>query len=220
MNALRRHFKRPHRILFGVSYRVSALITRRGIDRFVQLQLAGQSGVVLNLGSGQRRFAHKEVALDIVPRPDVDVIGDAHALPFASHTFEACALIEVLEHLRDPYVAVGEIRRVLRDGGRLVLTTRFLFPIHDAPHDYFRYTEFGLRELLRDWAFVEVHPQHDWYSTFVALFVRLINEDHWSARLLAPVIVAVGVALMLFQPLLRLLPFRGFTSGYFVVAER
>src|SRR5262249_32402332 len=71
-------------------------------------------------------------------------------LPFADATFERVLCVEVLEHLHDPALAVAEMRRVLAPGGLLLLTTRFAYPLHDEPHDYFRYTVHGLRHLFRD----------------------------------------------------------------------
>jgi SAM-dependent methyltransferase len=55
--------------------------------------------------------------------------------------------IEVLEHIPQPQRMLGEACRVLRDDGRLILTTPFMFGEHDY-HDYFRYTPRGMAELL------------------------------------------------------------------------
>ncbi len=55
-----------------------------------------------------------------------------------------CDALEVLEHLCKHQEALGEIARVLRPNGRLLLTVPFLYPVHDAPHDYQRLTAYGL----------------------------------------------------------------------------
>ena len=77
-----------------------------------------------------------------------DVFSSAEALPFADETFDAVACFEVLEHVENPALAVGEAVRVLRPGGIYVLSTPFLYPLHDTPRDFRRYTPFGLRRLL------------------------------------------------------------------------
>lgn len=73
-----------------------------------------------------------------------DVFADAAQLPLPDNAFEAVACLEVLEHVRDPGKVVAEIARVLRPGGRVWISMPFLYPLHDAPHDYQRYTEYGL----------------------------------------------------------------------------
>jgi SAM-dependent methyltransferase len=69
------------------------------------------------------------------------------SLPFRSDTFDAVLSSDVVEHLTDSALAVREIRRILKPGGVLLLNTPFLYPVHEAPHDYVRYTRFGLASL-------------------------------------------------------------------------
>ena len=80
---------------------------------------------------------------------------------------------EVLEHLPEPQKAIDEMFRVLKPGGQLLLTTRFLFPIHDAPHDYFRYTKYGLRHLLRRFDILELQEETDAVGSLAVLLQRL-----------------------------------------------
>jgi SAM-dependent methyltransferase len=63
-------------------------------------------------------------ALEARERTGADmVVADAHWLPFAADAFDAVTLWDVVEHLPDPHQAVAEVCRVLRPGGRLVLST-------------------------------------------------------------------------------------------------
>lgn len=77
-----------------------------------------------------------------------DAYADAIALPLTDASVDAVVLLEVLEHLPAPDQALAEIARVLRPGGRLLLTMPFLYPLHDAPHDFQRYTTHGLEAAL------------------------------------------------------------------------
>jgi len=82
-------------------------------------------------------------------KSDVDVWGDGHSLPFLDRSFDVVLLLDVLEHVRNDDLVVEEIERVLKPEGRLVLQVPFLYPVHDYPHDYRRYTGEGLKLLLR-----------------------------------------------------------------------
>jgi SAM-dependent methyltransferase len=72
-----------------------------------------------------------------------DVFGDAGRLPFAGGAFDGIVCLEVLEHVSDPDAALAEIARVLKRGGRALVSMPFLYPVHDAPHDYQRWTNHG-----------------------------------------------------------------------------
>jgi SAM-dependent methyltransferase len=74
-------------------------------------------------------------------------------LPFVDGAFDTIVLSDVLEHLAEPGFLWGEMARVLAAGGHLVLNTPFLYGIHESPHDYARFTEFGLRRFARQAGF-------------------------------------------------------------------
>lgn len=76
-----------------------------------------------------------------------DVYGDGHYLPFKNKSVDYVLLLDVLEHLSDTDQVMVEIRRILKDNGSVIIQTPFLYPIHDAPRDFYRWTVHGLREL-------------------------------------------------------------------------
>jgi SAM-dependent methyltransferase len=108
---------------------------------------------VLDIGGGfrDRRVFLKTlgsvIVLDRKKGPTIDIVGNAQNLPFTDNSFDVVALFMVLEHLEDPKVALGEIARVLKPKGVLLLTTVQYWHNHDCPKDYFRYTDDGLRYL-------------------------------------------------------------------------
>jgi len=73
-----------------------------------------------------------------------DVYGDALALPLAGDSFDVVLLLDVLEHIEDAGELLAQIQRVLKPGGRLLMSVPFLYPIHDAPRDFLRPTRYGL----------------------------------------------------------------------------
>jgi SAM-dependent methyltransferase len=76
------------------------------------------------------------------------VTGDLLRLPFRDGSVDGVLCTETLEHVTDPGDLLIEAARVLAPGGRLFLTAPLSFKEHQQPHDYFRYTQYGLRLLL------------------------------------------------------------------------
>lgn len=135
---------------------------------------------ILDIGGGRAARNHSyddlfpnRKTFDIDPARQPDVVGDAHSLPFSDGSIEAILCTEVLEHLHTPQLAINEMHRVLKPGGQLILTTRFVFPIHDQPIDYFRFTKYGLQELFKSWDIIEIVPETESFSAIGALIQRL-----------------------------------------------
>ncbi len=153
---------------------LSGKLTRITLDRFIASHATGRR--TLDIGAQNGPYAThfpRRVGLDIVPGAGVRIIGDAQALGIRDEAFQVVLCTEVLEHLPEPQAAVDEMFRVLEPGGELLLTTRFLFPIHDAPHDYFRYTKYGLRHLLRRFEILELREETDAVGTLAVLLQRM-----------------------------------------------
>ena len=153
-------------------------ITRKHLRPF--LERYATDTVVLEIGGGRVSTNHSYEDLfpnrhtyDLDPIRQPDTVGAAHNLLFGDDSFECVLCTEVLEHLHTPQKAIDEMKRVLRPGGTLILTTRFVFPIHDAPNDYFRYTKYGLQHLFRDWEMIELIPETKTMSAIGALIQRV-----------------------------------------------
>ena len=69
-------------------------------------------------------------------------------LPLNDEIFDTVIMSDVLEHIPEPEMIISEIYRVLKLNGKLLLNVPFYYCIHEAPHDFYRFTEFALRYLL------------------------------------------------------------------------
>lgn len=87
------------------------------------------------------------VMTDIVRGTDVDLVADAHHLPFTAG-FDAVIAISVWEHLRRPWVAAEEVARCLKPGGLVYVLTHQTFPLHGYPHDYYRFSKVALADMF------------------------------------------------------------------------
>ncbi len=172
-------------------------MTRERLARFVSRYATETETLDIGCGGAPyaKYFPHR-IGFDHVLGPGVDVVGDAHNLPFQDDQFERILCTEVLEHLIDPPKAIAEMSRVLKPGGLLILTTRFLFPIHDAPHDYWRFTRYGLAHLFRDWEIVELVEEAGSLETLALLTQRLGLQVKFYGGRLIKLFILVGARLL------------------------
>lgn len=135
------------------------------------------SGKTLDIGAGGSPYAKlfpNRVSVDIVSQEGVDVVADVHDLSvFKNEEFDIILCTEALEHFHDPTQAIRELTRVLKRDGILILSTRFIFPLHNIPHDYYRFTEYGLRYLLRGYDIKKFVADGNTMTTLAILYQRI-----------------------------------------------
>lgn len=150
--------------------------SRGKLDAFMREHASNKK--TLDIGSGgkgYRVFFPNSTSSDIVASTGVDVVADVHELSkhFRGDEFDIIVCAEALEHFYCPHRAIEEMQKVLKRGGTLILTTRFIFPLHEVPQDYFRFTEYGLKYLLRDFDIVEFKPDSNTVETLAILCERI-----------------------------------------------
>jgi SAM-dependent methyltransferase len=106
------------------------------------------TGVVLGLGGGPFRVHPAIVNLNIEPLAEVDVVGDAHRLPFGPSSFDGVHCEAVFEHLDDPPRAAAEMFRVMRPGALAYVCTPFMQGFHGYPSHFQNFTHIGHRRLF------------------------------------------------------------------------
>lgn len=139
-------------------------LTNSEIRRFAR----SQQGSVLEIGSGRSvrgRFPYSAepyfrhcsfTQSDIVPdfgHRVLDVSSDVAA------GFDAILCANVLEHVFDYQSAVANIYQSLDAGGRAFFVVPYFYPLHDEPHDYWRFTEHSLREMFRAFSEINIRPR-------------------------------------------------------------
>lgn len=201
----------------------------RAVTRFAQS--LPPSARVLDAGAGELRYAsqfssHRYLAIDLAvgdaqwDYSRLDCIADLTALPLPSASFDACLNIVTLEHVRQPALVLAELARILKPGGQLLLVAPLEWEVHQAPHDYFRYTCHGLRFLLHQ-AGLDILELRPVGGYFRLLSRRLLNGLQFFPGpffLLAALLLAPPALLL---PLLDFLDHRrDFTLGYICLAVR
>lgn len=167
-------------MLTSIKRRLTRKITRQRLETFITTQRT--DALTLDVGANvryYRAYFPNSIAGDIVFYPGLDLLFDGHDLPFASEAFSCVLCTEVLEHCPNPHRVIEEFYRVLQPGGKLILTTRFIFPIHDAPGDFFRFTRYGLAHLCRAFTQVEITAETGTVETVAVLLQRLAAQGDW-----------------------------------------
>ena len=167
-------------------------LLQRHLHRDVRSALdAHARGRLLDLGCGERPYAAdvppdvRAVGVDAPgagTRPEVWGLGAA--LPFAEGAFDTVLCTQVLEHVPRPEALLAEAARVLRPGGVLILSAPQAWFLHEEPHDYHRFTRFGLVALCRGAGLepVEVRAQGGFFATAgIFTAAHLGSYARWAA---------------------------------------
>jgi SAM-dependent methyltransferase len=167
-----RGFRKRLRALWKSSYFNPYYLDKRLLWQTLAAEAGSLSGRMLDVGCGDRPYAklfrhvaryvgiehpgavmNVEAALKVSfarLRGVVDCFADAHEIPFADASFDSCLCTEVLEHVPDPVRVARELKRILRPGGRALITVPFAGELHQVPYDYQRFTIYGIRRVVEE----------------------------------------------------------------------
>lgn len=184
-------------------------LATRDLHRDLRDVLPSLGGKVLDLGCGAAPYktwlgpVEHYLGADVTPGPAVDeVLAPGQAFPFGDDAFDTLLCTQVLEHVDNLVGILTEIRRALRPGGTFVLSVPFLYNIHGAPHDYRRFTEFGLQKLLdHDFELLELRRQGGIGSSLAVLWLNWLDTalnrrrcTRFAKAALLPVWIALSAA--------------------------
>tara|TARA_B110000503_G_scaffold142834_1_gene241186 strand:+ start:3346 stop:3984 length:639 start_codon:yes stop_codon:yes gene_type:complete len=196
-------------------------------------------GELVDLGSGSAwyksfflNYAENYIAVDwpsSYHNAKVNIFADLGVgFPLQSKMADTVVALSVLEHIREPQNFLIETFRILKPSGSLILQVPWQWWIHESPHDYFRFTPYGLAHLLARAGFVEVSvkPQSGFFSMMILKMnyftLRVHRRTGLLYRLLGPLFVALWYIGQKIAPVLDRLDKNWSleTSGYFVTATK
>ncbi len=137
---------------------------RTQIESTIKLISIKPSATWLDVGCGLRPYesyfpvgSYVGVDIEVSGREPTlkapDYYYDGRILPFPEDSFEGAISTQVLEHVPDPRGLLTEMHRVIKPGGELVISLPFVWQEHEEPYDFFRFTSFGIAELLKQTGF-------------------------------------------------------------------
>ncbi|WP_417377426.1 class I SAM-dependent methyltransferase [Gimesia maris] len=185
-------------------------VVRTAILDSLTRHLGQFSGRFLDVGAGNQPYREllqskqtqvsEYVPLDLHDNwnyKDADNTWDGVTMPFPDNSFDSAMATEVLEHCPNPEVTLSEVSRVLKPGGFFFFTVPFVWPLHDCPHDEYRYTPWSLERHFANSGFTDVRlfPTGGWDASLaqvLGLWVRRrpmsARKKKWMSILLKPVI--------------------------------
>ena len=129
------------------------IVANQRID--ATLARLGENALICDVGAGGRRVTPDTITVDAFWSKDTDIVSDAARLGVADGVFDCVICTGTLEHLPDPWAASREIARITKPGGLVHIDAPFMQGYHADPHDYWRFTQDGLRKLFMDFEEVE-----------------------------------------------------------------
>lgn len=125
-------------------------------------------------------FPGKEyVGCDMRDGPGVDRILNLHNIEVPPGSVGTILVLDTLEHVEYPRIALEQVYEVLKPGGMAVITSVMKFPIHEFPYDYWRFTPQGFKSLLNNFAYEFVDFAGD--ERFPHTVVGIGFKDHTPA---------------------------------------
>ena len=218
--------------------KLSKKISRKNLDKFIDYYISRISneldGInslkVLNVGAGGTIETYLKTKFNFVRSIDVDVnrepdqvidVCDLDQLKYLTFTPQLICMFEVLEHTKNPINAIQNLHEIIDENSYVMLSTPFIFHIHDEPYDFFRFTKYGLEILFQNFKEVVVKPRNGWFETILVLFVRLRMERNILSKMIGNLFILIYFFLTPITYLLQsIIKSEKITTGYFVYAKK
>ena len=189
---------------------------------------------VLDYGCGPAPYEHlltgrcsRYIKLDIGKNNSADILVlENEKIPLPDSSWDVILSTQVLEHVADPGFYLSECRRLLKPGGKLILSTHGIWPYHPFPEDYWRFTESGLKKILRDNRFKTVNfkgligPFASSVQFTVLLLADFLVKKPFPAKLILVLLSVISnISISVLDPIF---PYRknSDSSLYFLCAEK
>lgn len=220
------------KIYSAVFVKFSKKFSRKNLRLFLERAIdeygIEKKAVILNIGAGgettswlrQKNLKFKELDINPALKPDyVLSIEDMHLIP--DNSVDVIFLMEVLHHVQNPFNAVSEINRILKDGGLIIGSTAFIFPICDAPYDFFRYTKYGIISLFNNFKNLKLAERNSYFDTIYVILLRLFIIGSIKEKIISILLFPFYIILLPFTALLNMaVASQNATTGYFFIFKK
>ncbi len=211
-------------------YILSKKISRQNLNSFIKENINSKNKKqinVLNIGAGGEIEEYlksipniKLLSMDINSKTKPDIIADISdkkILKKIKIKPDYITCFEVLEHVKEPFKAIQNLFKLSTKKTVLLFSVPFIFPIHEEPNDFYRYTKYGLRYIFKDFSKVEITNRDGFIDNMFVLSVRLKFSKNYLLKLYAAISIFLYFTLF---PLIKFIQFfikfENITTGYLI----
>lgn len=159
-------------------------LTRKKLADFLFEFHSDKPALEIGAGEDHHLYFPNLKTLNIDPARKPDYVCDAENMRgiLDDESFEIVLCMSVLEHTRHPQNVIDEAYRVLKPGGIFLGSVPFVFHLHDCPHDYWRFTKYGLQLMFERFDAVEIRDSMTTMETleYLAYRMRLYTQTRYS----------------------------------------
>ncbi len=171
-------------------------------------------GKLIDLGCGRMQYRdefealaesytgldHPKISKDYNGKYNPEILADIHKLPIKNGGFDTALMLQVIEYLEDTPRALNEVSRILKKNSFLIISTPFMYPIHDRGFDRNRFTDVALKSLLKRAKFkvIKIKPHGNFLqfvtlsiNVFILKSVKQIGEKQKLFLLFLPLALAI-----------------------------
>jgi SAM-dependent methyltransferase len=165
-------------------------LIRKGIPQKIAEYASGFSGKMLDFGCGHKPYksifsrVEQYIGVDFEneghshQKEQIDVFYDGNSLPFSDNFFDCAICTETLEHVPDIDLSLSLLNRVLSKGAPLIVTVPFIWPEHEMPFDFRRFTLGGLIQKLEKHGFrvIKTHKNGNYSAVIIQMWIMFLHR--------------------------------------------
>jgi hypothetical protein len=185
---------------------------------------------ILNIGSGGEIEDELKKYFDILYSIDIDKrrnpsqiidLCDKDFIKKIKFKPNLVCIFEVLEHTKDPKLAINNIYKILKKNDYCLASVPFNFHIHDDPNDFWRFTSYGLKFLFKDFSEVNIKMRNGWLDSIFVNIIRLEKENNLFSKITGKFFILIYfLTYPLIQIIQKIVTSKKLTTGYYIEAKK
>ncbi|MFW6149693.1 MAG: class I SAM-dependent methyltransferase [Atribacterota bacterium] len=209
-------------------YRCEGKLATIPIIKFIEKHNNRCYGKLVDVGCGSKPYKEyfscieKYIGIDITNT--AEIIADAKLLPIKSNSVDCVLCNQLIEHDPEPSKIFVEIYRILKKGGILILSAPQMGRLHGEPHDYYRYTKWGLKYLLEKNSMeIELIEPHGGFFRAIGSHLNFFLLDYFGKNKYIRYLIKHTIILFnnfIFTVLEKTIDWKKDTLGYNIIAKK